>query len=286
MNLNVLVTGANGQLAACIKDIEWLFPNISFIYTNLSEINLTDKNTIDLFFKNNNINWCVNCAAYTAVDDAESDEVTAYKVNAEGVKNLAINCKKYNVKLIHISTDFVFDGLKSSPYNEEDKTNPIGIYGASKLQGEKALIETLKEFYIIRTAWLYSEHGNNFMKTMLRLAKNKKELNIVADQIGTPTYAKDLANCLLQIIVSNNKEYGIYHFSNEGVASWYDFTKAIFDITKSEVKVNPIPSTDFPTQAERPSYSVLDKDKIKKILNIEVPYWRESLKQAIINYNE
>lgn len=286
MSLNVLVTGAKGQLATSIMDIENLYPNISFIYTNSDELNLSDKNALDLFFENNNLNWCINCAAYTAVDNAETNKEIAYKVNAQGVKDLALTCKNNNVKLIHVSTDFVFDGLKSSPYNEEDKTNPIGVYGTSKLLGEEAILNSCKEFYIVRTAWLYSEHGNNFMKTMLRLAKNKEELNIVADQIGTPTYAKDLAKCLLDIIVYNNNEYGIYHYSNEGVASWYDFTKAIFDITKNEIKVNPISSKDFPTQAKRPSYSVLDKYKIKKSLNIEVPYWRDSLKKAIERINE
>ncbi|WP_417291558.1 dTDP-4-dehydrorhamnose reductase [Corallibacter sp.] len=281
MTLNVLITGSNGQLATCIKDLEKQHPNLSFIYTNSSQLDLTNQEAINSFFETNKIDWCINCAAYTAVDKAETDTENAFKVNEQGPKHLALVCDKHNAKLIHVSTDFVFDGSKSSPYNEEDQTKPLGVYGASKLQGELAIKDVMNAFFIVRTSWLYSEHGNNFMKTMLRLAKTNKELNIVADQVGTPTYAKDLAGALLSIITSNSNKYGVYHYSNEGVTSWYDFAKAIFDISEIEIKVNPIPSNEFPTPAKRPSYSVLDKQKIKENLNIETLYWRERLKKAI-----
>ncbi|WP_418512673.1 dTDP-4-dehydrorhamnose reductase [Corallibacter sp.] len=283
MTLNVLITGSNGQLATCIKDLERQHPNLSFIYTNSSQLDLTNQEAINLFFETNKIDWCINCAAYTAVDKAETDTEKAFKVNEQGPKHLALACNNHNVKLIHVSTDFVFDGSKSSPYNEEDQTKPLGVYGTSKLQGELAIKDIMNAFFIVRTSWLYSEHGNNFMKTMLRLAKTNKELNIVADQVGTPTYAKDLAGALLRIITSNSNKYGVYHYSNEGVTSWYDFAKAIFDISEIEIKVNPIPSKEFPTPAKRPSYSVLDKQKIKENLNIETLYWRERLKTAIKN---
>ena len=283
MTLNVLITGSNGQLATCIKDLEKQHPNLSFIYTNSSQLDLTNQEAINSFFETNKIDWCINCAAYTAVDKAETDTENAFKVNEQGPKHLALACDKHNAKLIHVSTDFVFDGSKSSPYNEEDQTKPLGIYGASKLQGELAIKDVMNAFFIVRTSWLYSEHGNNFMKTMLRLAKTNKELNIVADQVGTPTYAKDLAGALLSIITSNSNKYGVYHYSNEGVTSWYDFAKAIFDISEIEIKVNPIPSKEFPTPAKRPSYSVLDKQKTKENLNIETLYWRERLKTAIKN---
>ncbi|GAA3777044.1 dTDP-4-dehydrorhamnose reductase [Corallibacter vietnamensis] len=283
MTLNVLITGSNGQLATCIKDLERQHPNLSFIYTNSSQLDLTNQEAINLFFETNKIDWCINCAAYTAVDKAETDTEKAFKVNEQGPKHLALACNNHNVKLIHVSTDFVFDGSKSSPYNEEDQTKPLGVYGTSKLQGELAIKDVMNAFFIVRTSWLYSEHGNNFMKTMLRLAQTNKELNIVADQVGTPTYAKDLAGALLRIITSNSNKYGVYHYSNEGVTSWYDFAKAIFDISEIEIKVNPIPSKEFPTPAKRPSYSVLDKQKIKENLNIETLYWRERLKTAIKN---
>lgn len=283
MTLNVLITGSNGQLATCIKDLEKQHPNLSFIYTNSSQLDLTNQEAINSFFETNKIDWCINCAAYTAVDKAETDTENAFKVNEQGPKHLALACDKHNAKLIHVSTDFVFDGSKSSPYNEEDQTKPLGVYGTSKLQGELAIEDVMNAFFIVRTSWLYSEHGNNFMKTMLRLAQTNKELNIVADQVGTPTYAKDLAGALLRIITSNSNKYGVYHYSNEGVTSWYDFAKAIFDISEIEIKVNPIPSKEFPTPAKRPSYSVLDKQKIKENLNIETLYWRERLKTAIKN---
>jgi len=276
----ILVTGANGQLAKCIKDLESEFSEFKFIYTNSSEFDITKKDQI-AFFNNYKIDWCINCAAYTAVDLAENESDKAKEVNTYGCKNLAQACKDFNINLIHISTDFVFDGNASQAYKETDATNPIGVYGLSKLNGENEIISILENYYIIRASWLYSEYGNNFLKTMLRLAKDRNEINVVADQIGTPTYAKDLAKMLLKIIEKENKNFGIYHYSNEGVASWYDFAKAIFDKKNSTIKINPISSENYPTPAKRPSFSVLDKSKIKSTFQIEIPYWRDSLKTAM-----
>lgn len=281
----ILVTGSNGQLANCIKDIEANYKGFKFIYTSASDLDITNSAQVDSFFKTNPIDFCVNCAAYTAVDKAETDSDNAYNVNVIGAKNLALACNTHNVTLLHVSTDFVFDGKNTNPYLETDQTNPLGVYGSTKLEGEKAISTLLEKYYIIRTSWLYSEHGNNFMKTMLRLAEDRDELSVVADQIGSPTYATDLAITLLKIISSNNKNYGIYNYSNEGEVSWYDFAKAIFQISGLKIKVNPIKTEAYPTPAQRPQFSVLDKSKIKQALQIEIPYWKESLKIAIARYN-
>lgn len=199
---------------------------------------------------------------------------------------MAVVCNQNETTLIHISTDFVFDGSQSKAYLETDIAKPISVYGATKLKGEQHIIKTISQHFILRTSWLYSEHGNNFMKTMLKLAKERDVLNIVSDQIGTPTYATDLADVIYNIITTKNTDYGLYHFSNEGVASWYDFAKAIFDIKNIKIKTNPIKTEVYPTPAKKPIFSVLDKTKIKSTLNIEIPYWRDSLKKAISNYNE
>ena len=280
---SVLVTGSYGQLAACIKDIANQYPKYSFIFTDLPELDITNKEEVLTFFKNNNVSWCINCAAYTNVDKAESEKQISYQVNEIGPNNLAQACNEYKVKLIHISTDFVFDGKIAIPYSENDKTKPISVYGDSKLKGEKAITSILDNYFIIRTSWLYSEHGNNFMKTMLKLSKERDEINIVSNQIGTPTYGGDLAKVILEIVNTKSNQYGIYHYSNEGVASWFDFAKAIFKLSAVEIKVNPIPAKDYPTPAERPQFSVLDKTKIKQILDIKIPHWEESLNRAIIN---
>jgi len=233
------------------------------------------------FFKKTNFDFCVNCAAYTAVDKAESDVDNAQKVNVLGPKYLAEACLNTNTKLIHISTDFVFDGTSNVPYTEENETEPLSVYGKTKLEGEIAITSVLKEYFILRTSWLYSEYGNNFMKTMLRLSKDRSELGIIYDQIGSPTYAKDLARVIVHIIKSNSNNFGLYHYSNEGVASWYDFAKAIFDITATKITTNAIPTSAYPTPAKRPRFSVMDKTKLKNNLGIEIPYWRDSLKDAI-----
>ncbi|QRM88714.1 dTDP-4-dehydrorhamnose reductase [Lacinutrix sp. WUR7] len=284
--INILVTGGNGQLASCIKDLESTYSNLNFIYANSAQLNIADFDAVQQFFNTTNFQYCINCAAYTAVDKAESDQEKATEVNVIGAKNLAIACAEKNATLIQVSTDFVFNGEKSVAYTETDTTNPTGVYGATKLEGELEVAKNLEQHFIIRTSWLYSENGNNFMKTMIKLSEGRDLLTIVADQIGTPTYATDLAETIIKIITTNNTQYGTYHYSNEGVASWYDFAKAIFEESNIKIKVLPIPSKAFPTPAKRPHFSVLDKTKIKTNLQIEIPYWRDSLKKALANSYE
>jgi len=279
----ILVTGGNGQLASCIKDVEKEYDDLNIIYTDHLELDICELNQIQTFFKSNpQINYCINCAAYTAVDKAETEAEKAFEINATGAKNLAQVCNDHDAILIHVSTDFVFDGEKNEPYTETDVANPISVYGASKLQGEVEIQQALKEYFIIRTSWLYSEYGNNFMKTMLRLAETRDGISVVSDQIGTPTYAGDLAEIIIQIINTKTEKYGIYHYSNEGVASWFEFAKEIFKLTKNKIKVNPIPSIEYLTPAKRPKYSVLDKKKIIDVFKIDIPFWRESLKKVIL----
>ena len=279
----ILVTGGNGQLASCIKDVEKQYDDLNIIYTDHLELDIGELNQIQTFFKSNpQIDYCINCAAYTAVDKAETEAEKAFEINATGAKNLAQVCNDHDAILIHVSTDFVFDGEKNEPYTETDVANPISVYGASKLQGEVEIQQALKEYFIIRTSWLYSEYGNNFMKTMLRLAETRDGISVVSDQIGTPTYAGDLAEIIIQIINTKTEKYGIYHYSNEGVASWFEFAKEIFKLTKNKIKVNPIPSIEYLTPAKRPKYSVLDKKKIIDVFKIDIPFWRDSLKKVIL----
>ena len=277
----ILVTGGNGQLASCIKDISNTYNHFKFIYTNHQDLDICNYSQLDSFFKLNTIDYCINCAAYTVVDKAEEDVEEAFLVNAIGVKNLAESCKIHQAILIHISTDFVFDGTKQSPYLETDSTNPLNIYGKSKLQGELEIQRILDTYFIIRTSWLYSEHGNNFMKTMLRLAESRKEISVVNDQIGSPTYAGDLAKVIIEIINSESKEFGLYHFSNEGSISWYDFANAIFKLSNKNILLKPINTISYPTPANRPKYSVLDKSEISKMLNVSIPYWDKSLELVV-----
>jgi dTDP-4-dehydrorhamnose reductase len=282
--MNVLVTGSNGQLASCIRDLAGQYENLNFIYTDYQELDICDLKQVNTFFKSDpKIDYCINCAAYTAVDKAESDADKAFEINATGAKNLAIACHEFDMVLIQISTDFVFDGEKREPYVETDIPNPISVYGASKLQGEVEVKQRLEKYFILRTSWLYSEHGSNFMKTMLRLAETRDEISVVSDQIGTPTYAGDLAKMILNIVSSKNTNFGPYHYSNEGVVSWYDFAKAIFEVSAVEIKLNPIKTGDYPTPAKRPAYSVLSLEKTKKIFNITPPKWELGLKKAIEN---
>jgi dTDP-4-dehydrorhamnose reductase len=279
----ILVTGGNGQLASCIKDVEKQYDDLNIIYTDHLELDICNLNQIQTFFKSNpQIDYCINCAAYTAVDKAETEAEKAFEINATGAKNLAQVCNDHDAILIHVSTDFVFDGEKNEPYTETDVANPISVYGASKLQGEVEIQQALKEYFIIRTSWLYSEYGNNFMKTMLRLAETRDGISVVSDQIGTPTYAGDLAEIIIQIINTKTEKYGIYHYSNEGVASWFEFAKEIFKLAKNKIKVNPIPSIEYLTPAKRPKYSVLDKKKIIDVFKIDIPFWRDSLKKVIL----
>ncbi|MGS0525735.1 dTDP-4-dehydrorhamnose reductase [Zobellia nedashkovskayae] len=273
----ILVTGGSGQLAACIKEVANDFSDLSFIFTDVDTLDITNKENVINYFEARKIDFCINCAAYTAVDKAESEEKLAKAINTYGAKNLAEACKENNSVLIQVSTDFVFDGKKTEPYNEKDGTAPLNIYGSTKRDGEIAISSTMKEYFILRTAWLYSEYGNNFLKTMLRLGSERKELNVVCNKIGTPTYAKDLAKVLIKIISEDIKEFGLYHFSNEGQASWSDFAKAIFEESDKNVKVIPIPTSEYPTAAERPMYSVLDKSKIKILLGVKTLHWTHSL---------
>lgn len=283
----VLVTGSKGQLGQSIQFIANNYPEIEFVFCDSSTLDITDLNNTQKIFKQYKPNYCINAAAYTAVDKAESEPDKAHLINVIGAKNLAEVCKENNTILLHISTDFVFDGDSSklrmtNGYTEEDQPNPTGVYGQTKLDGEKAIQSTFENYYIIRTSWVYSQFGNNFMKTMLRLASERETISVVNDQIGTPTYAIDLAEVLIKIIhysESNSiQPFGIYNFSNEGQCSWYDFAKKIFEVNKISINLLPIPTSSFPTPAKRPSYSVLDKSKIKTTFGVEISNWENSLK--------
>lgn len=278
--IDVLVTAKDGQLGQCFQSLASKYPNIQFVFKSSSDLDITNKTDIESVFKTHSFDYCINCAAYTAVDKAETDREFADKVNHIGAKKLAEACKNHDVTLIHISTDFVFDGKSSKAYLESDITNPLGVYGETKLKGEQAITTALEQHFIIRTSWLYSEFGNNFLKTMLRLADQRDEIGVVGDQVGSPTYAKDLAEVTLQLIESKNKAYGIYHYSNEGEISWYDFAKEIFRLSNSSIKLNKIETKDYPTPATRPKYCVLDTSNIENVLGLRIPNWKSSLVRA------
>jgi dTDP-4-dehydrorhamnose reductase len=277
----VLVTGANGQLGQAIQSISGNYPEIDFVFCDSSSLDITNLDTVNQVFEKVKPNYCINAAAYTAVDKAESEQEKAISINVIGAKNLAETCKENNTILLHVSTDFVFDGKKSKPYTEEDIPNPTGVYGQTKLDGEKAIQETFDKYYIIRTSWVYSQFANNFMKTMIRLGSERDSLSVVNDQIGTPTNAVDLAEALIKIVSSNfqlpTSNFGIYNFSNEGHCSWYDFAKKIFEVNNITIDLSPIPTTSYPTPAKRPAYSVLDKSKIKKAFDLQINNWEDSL---------
>ncbi|MFT4684559.1 MAG: dTDP-4-dehydrorhamnose reductase [Polaribacter sp.] len=284
--MNILVTGSNGQLGSEIKDLEVNFTNFNFFFMDLPELDICNSSQLHIFIKDNNINTVINCAAYTAVDKAEQDYDIANKVNSEGVLNLVNAVEKINGKLIHISTDYVFDGNSFLPYQESDPVSPIGVYGKTKRGGELAVINSNIDSIVIRTSWLYSSFGNNFVKIMLRLGNEKENLGVIFDQVGTPTYARDLAKTCLEILcgdssVNISKNGSLYHYSNEGVTSWYDFAIAIMELGGVDCKMKPIQTKDYPTLAKRPHYSVLNKSKIKTDFKIEIPYWRDSLKDCI-----
>ena len=276
--IKVLVTGGNGQLAQCLKDVVKHHKNLAVDFLDLPDLDITNQLQLASFFSKNKFDYCVNCAAYTAVDLAEEQSSLAYAVNAVGPKNLAEVCQKHQTTLIHISTDFVFDGQKQTPYLETDIPNPLGVYGASKWQGERNIQEVMETFFIVRTSWLYSEYGNNFMKTMLKLSETRDKISVVSDQFGSPTYAGDLAEVLLKIILSSSKAYGLYHFSNSGAISWYDFAVEIFKQFGKTIEVKPIKTKDYPTAAKRPKYSVLKTTKIQEEFNLQVRHWKLSLK--------
>ena len=278
---SIIVFGASGQLGQCIKTVVATNNISNVIFPAEGEANILDTEALNVLFQKYNPAYAINCAAYTAVDKAEDDKELAYKINATGAQNLAELCKQHNTTFIHISTDFVFKGDKATPRTETDETNPISVYGQTKLDGEKVVSKILDQYFIIRTGWLYSEYANNFAKTMLKLGAERDELRIIADQVGTPTYAIDLAGFILHIITTGSKDYGTYHYSNEGVTSWFDFARAIFDISNTQVKTIPIRTDEYPTKATRPAYSVMDKTKAKQTFNIEIPYWRDSLSTCI-----
>lgn len=283
----VLVTGASGQLGQAIQFIAKNHSEIKFVFCSSSDLDISNKENCQTVFQSTKPDFCINAAAYTAVDKAESERDKAELINVLGSKNIAEVCNNFDVKLIHISTDFVFDGSNDKPYTETQITNPKGVYGQTKLDGEKAIQQVFSKYYIIRTSWVYSQFGNNFMKTMLRLASERTALSVVNDQIGTPTNAVDLAEALVQIILSANQQptndnYGIYNFSNEGECSWYDFAKKIFEINNISIDLSAIPTEQFPTPAQRPKYSVLDKSKIKTTFGITIKTWEESLKSIKI----
>ena len=279
---NILVTGSKGQLGS---EIEALSSNYdyNFFFTDRDELDITNQQAIEDFIEKNKIDTIINCAAYTAVDKAEDDEINADKINHLAVKYLAQIAKEKDIKLIHISTDYVFDGKNYKPFIETDSTNPQGVYGKSKLDGEEALKDVNpKNSIIIRTSWVYSSFGANFVKTMLRLGKERESLGVIYDQVGTPTYARDLARAILDILPKiQNKSTQIYHYSNEGVLSWYDFAREIMRMAKIDCVVNPIETKDYPTPASRPHYSLLNKSKIKEEFNITIPFWKDSLDECL-----
>lgn len=286
--MNILVTGANGQLGNEIRVVAQNSTD-NYIFTDVTELDITDALAVEKTIRNNNINVVINCAAYTNVDKAENDREFAEILNAKAVENLAVAIRKNNGLLIHVSTDYVFGGTKNNtPCTEDEPVNPTGVYGITKLHGEQAIIGSGCHYIIIRTAWLYSEFGKNFLKTMLNFTATKPQLKVVFDQVGTPTYAYDLAKVIFDIIENRKFEgkYGIYHYSNEGVCSWFDFTKMIAEYTgNTECDIQPCHSDEFPSPVIRPSYSVLDKTKIKETFGISIPYWTESLRQCIDNIN-
>jgi dTDP-4-dehydrorhamnose reductase len=278
---NIVVFGASGQLGQCFKYLAEKEGIDSIYFPIESEANILDFDALKKVFETYKPSYSINCAAYTAVDKAEDEQEIAFKVNKTGVENLSRLCAENNSTLIHVSTDFVFKGDQSTPRGEDSIAEPLNVYGKSKLEGEQVVEALLEKYFIVRTGWLYSEYGNNFVKTMLKLGAERDELKVIADQAGTPTYAIDLASCIMHIIKRKSQAYGIYHYSNEGIASWYDFAKAIFEISNTQVKVLPVKTTEYITKATRPAYSVMDKSKIKKTFCIEIPYWRDSLLTCI-----
>jgi dTDP-4-dehydrorhamnose reductase len=282
----ILVTGSNGQLGKELQQLADDYPQYRFVFASRDDLKLEVFGLVENFFIATKPQYCINCAAYTAVDKAESEEDLAMLVNGEAVGNLAEICKKYQTKFIHISTDYVFDGESETPYKEDDTTGPINTYGRSKLLGEQLCMKENAEAIIIRTAWVYSSFGNNFVKTMMRLMNERNEINVVADQVGSPTYAADLAKAMLNIISSGKWEAGIYHYSNEGRISWHEFALTIKEITGSKAIVHPIETAQYPTPAKRPHYSLLNKAKIKSIYSVKVPEWKESLQTCIAKLQE
>jgi dTDP-4-dehydrorhamnose reductase len=279
--MKIVVLGASGQLGSCLKKVaeDRNLTDISF--PSETEGNILDPTLLDALFEREKPSFVINCAAYTAVDKAEDEQQICRQVNRVGAANIASACSNYTATMIHISTDFVFKGNVPQLLTEDDVAEPENIYGLTKLEGEHDIAALVPEHFIIRTSWLYSEYANNFVKTMLRLGKERDQLGVIVDQVGSPTYAIDLAGVILDIIASGSDEYGVYHYSNEGVTSWYDFAKAVFDISQTTVTLNPVKTSEYVTKAVRPAYSVMDKTKIKSTFGIQIPYWRDSLSKCL-----
>lgn len=282
----ILVTGANGQVGQELRVLAESHPSFEFIFTTHENMPVHDEAAVQKLFAAHRPAYCLNCAAYTAVDKAESEKEIAYQVNAEGPRILAAACKSYSTRFIHISTDYVFNGQSATPYKEDAPTDPVNMYGASKLKGEQLCLETNPDTIIIRTAWVYSSFGKNFVKTMVKLMQDRPAINVVSDQVGAPTYAADLAKCMMQIVANcelsiANWHSGIYHYSNQGRISWYDFAVAIKELTGSACTVNAIPTEQFPTPAKRPSFSLFDTQKIQHTFHCNIPFWKDSLQQCI-----
>lgn len=287
MKQKIIVTGANGQLGSELKVLSSSFPQYEFIFVSREQLPIDDEKAVNDLLNAKNPSWLINCAAYTAVDKAETEKEQAFRINGYATGVLAAACKTIDCRFIHVSTDYVFDGNGTSPYKENDPTDPLGVYGASKLEGEKLAVEKNPASIIIRTSWVYSEFGKNFVKTMLKLMSERESLNVVNDQVGSPTHAADLAAAILQIIqyLQVNSDpadtAGIYHYANAGVISWYDFAVAIKEISGSKCTVNPIPTSQYPTPAKRPSYSVFNTQKIQNVFGIELRPWKDSLHECI-----
>jgi dTDP-4-dehydrorhamnose reductase len=277
----VLVFGASGQLGTCLKIVAERRRNLDLVFPQEGTANILDVASLEKLFMEVKPAYVINCAAYTAVDKAEDEVALSRQVNRDGAENLAKLCDQYEAVLVHVSTDFVFEGNLPQLLTEEAEASPINVYGLTKLEGELVIAENLDKYFILRTSWLYSEFGNNFVKTMLRFGAERSELKVIADQVGTPTYAIDLANTILHIIESGSKAYGLYHYSNEGLTSWFDFAKCIFRLSGTDVITHPVPTSEYVTKAVRPKFSVMDKSKIKTTFGIEIPYWQDSLEACL-----
>ncbi|UOQ54983.1 dTDP-4-dehydrorhamnose reductase [Hymenobacter cellulosivorans] len=278
---SVLVFGASGQLGQCLAHVARERSMTELVFLPEAQANILDPAGLQAIFAEHRPAYAINCAAYTAVDKAEDEVDIARKVNRDGVANLSKLCAEHGTTLIHISTDFVFAGTGNQPLVETDETAPISVYGLTKLEGEQVIPEFTDRYFVLRTSWLYSEYAGNFVKTMLKLGRERDELRVIWDQLGTPTYAIDLAGCILSIIADGNQQFGTYHYSNEGVTSWYDFATTIFELSKTAVKTTPIRTAEYPTKATRPAYSVMDKTKAKTQLGVAIPHWQESLRVCI-----
>jgi dTDP-4-dehydrorhamnose reductase len=277
----IIVFGASGQLGQCLQHVAKERGITDIVFLPEEQADILKPEVLQAAFAEHKPAYCINCAAYTAVDKAEDDVDIARKVNRDGVANLSKQCAEHGTTLIQISTDFVFAGTGNEPLTETDEAAPISVYGLTKLEGEQVISEYTEKFFILRTSWLYSEYANNFVKTMLKYGRERDEMKVIWDQVGTPTYAIDLAGCILTITETQNQQYGIYHYSNEGLTSWYDFAKAIFELSNTTVRTLPIRTAEYPTKATRPAYSVMDKSKAKTQLGVAIPHWRDSLELCI-----